>query len=39
MKLTIAELKKMPPRKKLTVYAGGETRTVTAEKSRKRKGR
>lgn len=50
MKLTIAELKKMPPRKKLTVYAGGETRTVTAgwllkqkqaaaKKSRKRKGR
>lgn len=30
MKLTITELKKMPPRKKLTVYAGGEVRAVTA---------
>lgn len=29
-KLTITELKKMPPNKKLTVYAGGEIRTVTA---------
>jgi len=29
-KLTISELKKMPKRKKLTVYAGGERRTVTA---------
>lgn len=29
-KLTIAELKKMPPRKKIKVYAGGEVRTVTA---------
>lgn len=30
MNLTITELKKMPPRQKLTVYAGGEVRTVTA---------
>lgn len=30
MKLTITELKKMPPHKRLTVYAGGEIRTVTA---------
>lgn len=30
MKLTITELKKMPPRKKLRVYSGGEIRTVTA---------
>lgn len=29
-KLTISELKRMPPGKKLTVYAGGELRIVTA---------
>ena len=29
-KLTISELKKMSPNKKLRVYAGGEVRTVTA---------
>lgn len=50
MSLTITELKKMSPRKKLFVYAGGEVRTVTAgwllkqkqaavKRKRKRKGR
>lgn len=29
LKLTITGLKKMPPNKKLKVYAGGEVRTVT----------
>jgi len=29
-KLTISELKKMPRNKKLTVYAGGKIRKVTA---------
>lgn len=37
-KIKDSELRKMPDNKKLTVYAGGEIRTITAGSLKKKRG-